>query len=520
MRFALQVTLVLCCAWRAEAETAEKPLRLLLAAGQNTGLPSEVVLKYAEQDAAAYAQVMRRYGHIQPGNLVLLRDASRESIQTAIERFTRRAAAHSGDTILFFYYSGHADNQSLHLRGQRLNLAELEAALNGVNAKLRVAVIDACRSEDDTQAKGFGRSTAFSLKLKAPNGMKGVVTVRSSSEGEQSQESSNLRGAVFSHYFLTALRGAADHDHDQQVSLNEAYTYAYRQTVQRSAASSGNVMHPSVELNIEGVGALIMTQTADNLAQVVLPREADTRYLVYERRSGAVRAEVWADPSRELRIPVPSGQYLIQRRQGARSGAMVLALEENESKTVKPSGFRSVPETVLAAKGGRLRLVHHEIRAGYSPTLSASDRWMNRLYARYGLGMITWTVSAGFELGQVEYNTQDDRRTERHFGGDLRLEWRRVLRPLDLHIGALWRVISQELFRQDANLAAAAGYLKQTTFTGMAVGPMVGLSWRYDLDPNWAISVGTTASSTFVKEGDAWALRPEFGLELGFVTEF
>ena len=182
--------------------------------------------------------------------------------------------------------------------------------------------------------------------------MKGVVTVRSSSEGEQSQESSSLRGAVFSHYFLTALRGAADRDNDQQVSLNEAYTYAYRQTVRRSAAGTGNVMHPSVELNVEGVGALIMTQTADNLAQIVLPKERDTRYLVYERRSGAVRAEVWADPQRGLRLPIPKGQYLIQRRKGSQSGALVIELNENESRVVNSDAFKPVPETVLAAKGG------------------------------------------------------------------------------------------------------------------------------------------------------------------------
>ena len=241
--------------------------------------------------------------------------------------------------LFYFYYSGHADNQSLHLHGQRLPLDELETQLSAVNAKLRVAIIDACRSKDDTKAKGFRRTAAFAVNLKAPQGMKGIVTVRSSSEGEQSQESSNLRGAVFSHYLLTALRGAADFDHDQQVSLNEAYTYAYRQTVRRSAASTGNVMHPSVELNVEGAGTLILTQTADNLAQIVLPQEADARYLVYDRRSGAVRAEVWADPERAIRVPVPKGRYLVQRRARDGSGAMLVEVDENESKRVGPKIF-------------------------------------------------------------------------------------------------------------------------------------------------------------------------------------
>ena len=94
-----------------------------------------------------------------------------------------------------------------------------------------------------------------------------------SAEGELSQESTDLHGTIFSHYLLTALRGAAERDHNQQVSLNEAYTYAYRQTEQRSAASTGNIMHPNVEMNVEGLGALVMTQIADHLGNSVLPKE-------------------------------------------------------------------------------------------------------------------------------------------------------------------------------------------------------------------------------------------------------
>ena len=504
----------------ARAQGAPDPLRLLLSVGQNTGLPSEDTLTYAEQDAAAYAQVMRRYGQIKPGNLIVLRDVDAEAIRQALARLAKRASAHPGKTVLFFYYSGHADSQSLHLRNQRMKLSELEQHLNRVNAELRVAVVDACRSQDDTQAKGFKRGAGFSVNVQAPKGMKGVVTVRSSSEGEQSQESSNLRGAVFSHYFLTALRGAADRDNDQQVSLNEAYTYAYRQTVQRSAASTGNVMHPSVELNVEGVGALIMTQTADNLAQIVLPKGRDVRYLVYQRRSGAVRAEVWADPERSLRIPIPAGTYLIQRRHSTRSGAMMVELEENESRPIKPSAFRAVPPSVLAAKGGRLRLVHHELRIGYGPTLSAGDRLMNRILARYGVGMITWTLSLGLEVGDVEYITVEDRRSEQHIGGDLRFERRRLLGPIDLSLGAVWRVIRQELFRQDAVLAAAAGYLKQTQFTGFGLGPAVGFGWRYGLNSTWSLNLGSTGQALFVQEGSSWSTRLEVAMELGLVAEF
>ena len=71
---------------------------------------------------------------------------------------------------------------------------------------------------------------------------------------------------------------------------------------------------------------------------------------------------------------------------------------------------------------------------------------MNRIYGRYGMGMIAWTLSMGLDAGATEYQTMDDRRTEKHLGGDIRFEWRRVLGPIDLNVGAMWRIISQSCF--------------------------------------------------------------------------
>ena len=88
------------------AVLAAKPLRLLLSVGQNVGLPSEVNLSYAEQDAATFAQVMRRYGQVEPGNLVVLRDGDAESIRKALARFAHRATRHQGETILFLLLLG------------------------------------------------------------------------------------------------------------------------------------------------------------------------------------------------------------------------------------------------------------------------------------------------------------------------------------------------------------------------------------------------------------------------------
>lgn len=75
---------------------------------------------------------------------------------------------------------------------------------------LVISIIDACRCKTEMTAKGFKIGVPFSLKLDSPTGIHGVVTRKSSNSGEASQESSKLPGAVFTHYFLTALKRAGD----------------------------------------------------------------------------------------------------------------------------------------------------------------------------------------------------------------------------------------------------------------------------------------------------------------------
>lgn len=71
-----------------------------------------------------------------------------------------------------------------------------------------ISIIDAGLSKTELTAKGFKIGAPFSLKLDSPAGIQGVVTLKSSSSGEASKESSKVAGAIFTHYFLTALKGA------------------------------------------------------------------------------------------------------------------------------------------------------------------------------------------------------------------------------------------------------------------------------------------------------------------------
>ena len=60
----------------------------------------------------------------------------------------------------------------------------------------------------------------------------------STTEGEPAQEWPYLRGSLFTHHLLAALRGLGDVDANGAVTLAEAYTYSYRNTLSQSLLGS------------------------------------------------------------------------------------------------------------------------------------------------------------------------------------------------------------------------------------------------------------------------------------------
>ena len=176
------LTLALLCLLGSTAHAAD-PLRLLVSFGTNQGLPAEQPLRYAEADARSFAETLNRLGDLPRENYRVIAGGTPAALSSALSEAAARARAHRGDVTFFFYFSGHGDDKNLHIDGERFPLERLRAELSAIPAKLRVSVIDACRSQGDTHTKGFSRAPAFAVNLKAPSGLKGVVTLRSSSGG-------------------------------------------------------------------------------------------------------------------------------------------------------------------------------------------------------------------------------------------------------------------------------------------------------------------------------------------------
>jgi Caspase domain len=236
--------------------------RYAVIVGNDAGLAGELTLSYAETDARKVFDVLSTLGDFRPENMVLLQGRGGAELQRVLISMNARIRAESSggrDSILFVYYSGHADAEALHPGTETLELGLLQRLVQGSSADFRVLVLDACRSGSLTRVKGAQRTAPFPVVLDAELSGEGLALLTSSASDEDAQESDALRGSFFTHYFVSGLRGAADRNQDGSVSLEEAYGYAYLHTLRASSQTLYGTQHPTFRFDLKGKGAVPLT---------------------------------------------------------------------------------------------------------------------------------------------------------------------------------------------------------------------------------------------------------------------
>ena len=111
--------------------------RFAVLIGHNAGDDDEVPLHYAEDDARKVYEVLRDVGGFSSANMTLSQGESADAVRRAVVSMNARVRASEG-AILFVYYSGHADEQQLHLGGDHLPTAELNDLVAGSAARFHV----------------------------------------------------------------------------------------------------------------------------------------------------------------------------------------------------------------------------------------------------------------------------------------------------------------------------------------------------------------------------------------------
>lgn len=303
--------LTIIAALPASASANKQLVRAGLFVGANNGGPTRQKLAYAGTDAMSVSRVMTEYGGIDKAKMLLLIDPDKGSFNAAFDRMEnmiKNAHENARRIEFFFYYSGHSNNKGLMLGDDYVHYNQLKDHIESISADVHIAVLDSCASGAFTRLKGGTRSAPFLIDESSI--IQGHAYLTSSSEDEASQESDSIAASFFTHYFVSGLRGAADISQDGQVTLNELYEFASRETLARTEKTFAGPQHPSYSINLMGSGDLVLSDLRAVSASISLSEDVVGRISIRDK-NGKLVAELGKYKGTTARIALPGGEYEI-----------------------------------------------------------------------------------------------------------------------------------------------------------------------------------------------------------------
>ena len=330
--------------------------RYVFAVSANNGGKGRPVLRYAESDARAFANVLSQMGGVSKQNVYRVTEPSVASLQSQLDALDKKlqasksakgADANSREEVLV-YYSGHADEKGLRLGEEIYSWKEFRKRVDALHADVKIAVIDACGSGAITRAKGGVAVPAFMVDKSSD--MKGYAFITSSTQDESSQESDKLKGSFFTHSLVSGLRGAGDVSGDGKVTLSEAYQFAFNETLQKTEATMGGAQHPSRDMNLAGTGDVVMTDLRSTSAGLDLDEGVDGHLFIRDEK-GELVAELYKKSGRAMSLGFPAGKYSVRLERPAEYKEASIMLYDNNRARLNNKQFNTVAVEKTALRG-------------------------------------------------------------------------------------------------------------------------------------------------------------------------
>lgn len=227
----------------------------------DTDLPD---LRYAAADLERFLAAMREMGRISERQIVPLRNPTLKDFRTAVAELRKQQAVK-----LIFYYSGHSDGNGLHLADGSLSRSELHDSLRAVASETRIAFVDSCFS-GALAAKGVRPAQEFTPKAEFDE-PSGSVFFAATGDSEAAFEIDALQGSLFTHYVVSGLYGLADSNTDGVVTVEELYSYVYREvTLHHVVLPVSAAQKPEYRIDLRGRGSLVLAYPKQVTQKLVL----------------------------------------------------------------------------------------------------------------------------------------------------------------------------------------------------------------------------------------------------------
>jgi len=284
--------------------------------GANHGGEDRVTLRYAVDDALAVCGIMEEMGGILAADSRFLADPDRQTFYDEIDLLAKdvnEAKKTFRRVEVFFYYSGHSDEQDIYLGNDRISYKELRDLITSLDADVRIAILDSCASGALTLPKGVIKRSPFLMDTAYD--MKGYAFMTSSSASEAAQESGWLKRSFFTHYLISGMRGAADMNQDGRITLNEAYQFAFDGTLSQTEKTMAGPQHPNYHIQMTGTGDVVITEIRNSTAVLVLTKSLKGKIYIHDADNVLV-VELRKLPDREISLGLSSGRYRLTNVDG------------------------------------------------------------------------------------------------------------------------------------------------------------------------------------------------------------
>ncbi len=333
--------------------------------GNDAGAPGDPELVFATSDAHKMYDLFIEYGKLRPGDAILLEDKTARAVQNAVESLGRRVqeVVNDGHEATFiFYYSGHGDDEALHMGATRVEHVNLRTWIERTGANRRIAMIDACQSGGITR-KGGSRGQTFAFGSTDIESVEGTAILTSSAAGELAQESPEVGGGFFTHYLHTALSGGADLDRDGEVTLTEAYDYVHRETTFKTR-DAPETQTPSFLNDTHGSGAIVLTTLEASTSNLAFLGDLTGAYSIWDEGRKRYVAEV--NGAHPVHIAVRAGTFFVHQRLNGYVREARYQVRRGETLAVYDDDFETVSLLSVSSRGD----LDKQVRRSKVPDLS------------------------------------------------------------------------------------------------------------------------------------------------------
>ncbi len=325
--------------------------RFAIVVGANNGGTNRVMLKYAVSDAVSLTKVLKDMGGVAPDDSILLEDPDRNTFFSEMKKLNQKinkARSEYRRVEVIFYYSGHSDEENILIGKEKISYKEFRDAINRMESDIRIAILDSCASGAFTRLKGGKKRSPFLFDTAYD--MKGFAFMTSSSSDEASQESDRLKGSFFTHYLISGMRGAADMTGDGRITLNEAYQYAFSETLSQTQKTMSGPQHPNYNIQMTGTGDVVMTDIRKSTSVLVIRENISGRIFIHNQENVLV-VEINKPFGRNIEIGLEQGKYRIMNIREGKIYESTIILPEGKRLELKIDQLKETDKIYTKARG-------------------------------------------------------------------------------------------------------------------------------------------------------------------------